>query len=71
MRRLAAPLLLFVTLNARADVVTDIRAAVSQLRATKPIHVSIDVQSSRKNEGRFANQQFTGTASLDVVEDDA
>jgi hypothetical protein len=70
MRRLAA-LAFFLTLNARADVVTDMRAAVSQLHATKPIHVSIDVQNSRKNEGRFANQQFTGTASLDVVEDDA
>src|SRR5207302_9376381 len=71
MRRLAAPALLLLTLHARADVVTDMRAAVSQLHATKPIHVSIDVQNSRKNEGRFANQQFTGTASLDVVEDDA
>jgi hypothetical protein len=57
--------------SARADVIADMRAAVSQLRATKPIHVSIDVQNSRKNEGRFANQQFTGTASLDVTEDDA
>jgi hypothetical protein len=71
MRRLAASLLFFLTLNARADVVTDMRAAVSQLRATKAIHVSIDVQRSRKNEGRFANQQFTGNASLDVVEDEA
>lgn len=71
MRRLAAPVFLVLTLNARADVITDMRAAVSQLHATRPIHVSIDVQQSRKNEGRFANQQFTGTASMDVVEDDA
>ncbi|MGA8809896.1 MAG: hypothetical protein WB973_18640 [Thermoanaerobaculia bacterium] len=71
MRRLAALPLFVLTLNARADVVTDMRAAVAQLRATKPIHVSIDVQRSRKNEGRFANQQFTGNASLEVVEDDA
>ena len=71
MRRLIAPAFLLLTLNIRADVVTDMRAAVSQLRATKPIHVSIDVQNSRKNEGRFANQQFTGTASLEVIEDDA
>src|SRR4051812_21872173 len=71
MRRIAAPVLLLLTLTARADVVADMRAAVSQLRATKPIHVSIDVQQSRKNEGRFANQQFTGSASLDVIEDDA
>jgi hypothetical protein len=71
MRRLAAPVLLFFFATARADIVTDMRAAISQLRATKPIHVSIDVQNSRKSEGRFANQQFTGTASLDVIEDDA
>ena len=71
MRRFAAPVLLLLTLTARADIVSDMRAAISQLRATKPIHVSIDVQNSRKNEGRFANQQFTGTASLEVVEDDA
>jgi hypothetical protein len=71
MRRLAAPALLFLSLTARADVLTDMRAAISQLHATKPIHVSIDVQRSRKNEGRFANQQFTGSASLDVIEDDA
>ena len=56
---------------ARADTVADMRSAISQLRATKPIHVSIDVQRSRKNEGRFANQQFTGSASLDVVEDES
>jgi len=71
MRRFAAPLILFLSITARGDVITDMRVAVSQLHAAKPIHVSIDVQNSRKNEGRFANQQFTGTASLDVVEDDA
>lgn len=71
MRRIAVPAFLFLSLTARAEVVADMRAAISQLRATKPIHVSIDVQRSRKNEGRFANQQFTGSASLDVVEDEA
>jgi len=57
--------------SARADTVADMRSAISQLRATRPIHASIEVQRSRKNEGRFANQQFTGSASLDVVEDEA
>jgi len=60
-----------LAVSARADTVADMRAALSQLRATKPIHVSVEVQRSRKNEGRFANQQFTGSASLDVVEDEA
>jgi hypothetical protein len=60
-----------LTASAHADVVADMRAAISQLRATKPIHVSIDVQRSRKSEGRFANHQFSGSASIDVVEDEA
>lgn len=71
MRRLAALLPLLLTIPLRADTVADMRAAISQLRATKPIHASIDVQRSRKNEGRFANQQFTGSASLEVFEDEA
>ncbi len=70
MHRFAGSVLVILALPLRADTVADIRTAVSQLRATKPIHVSIDVQRSRRNEGRFANQQFTGSASLDVVEDD-
>jgi hypothetical protein len=71
MRLLAASAFLLLTMPFRADTVADMRTALSQLRATKPIHVSVDVQRSRKNEGRFANQQFTGSASLDVVEDEA
>jgi hypothetical protein len=70
MRRLAA-LLPLLTIPIHADTLADMRAAIAQLRAIKPIHVSIDVQQSRKNEGRFANQQFTGSASLDVSEDEA
>ena len=71
MRRLSVLILVFVGIPLCADTLTDMRATVSQLRATKPIHVSIDVQRSRKNEGRFANSQFAGSAALDVVEDDA
>ncbi len=71
MRRLAASIFLLVSSPLHAESIAEMRAAISQLRATRPIHVSLDVQRSRKNEGRFANQQFTGTASLDVVEDDS
>jgi hypothetical protein len=71
MRRLAASAFLILTTPLRADTVADMRAAISQLRATQPIHVSIDLQRSRKNEGRFANQQFSGSASIDAVEDEA
>jgi hypothetical protein len=71
MRRLAAALSLLFCCSLHAEPIADMRTAISQLRATRPIHVSIEVQRSRKNEGRFANQQFTGNASLDVVEDDA
>jgi hypothetical protein len=70
-RRAAIVFAAALAVSAQADTVADMRAAIAQLRATKPIHVSMDVQRSRKNEGRFANQQFTGSASLDVVEDEA
>jgi hypothetical protein len=71
MRCLAATAILFFGIPLRADSLADMRAAVSQLHATKPIHVSIDVQRSRKNDGRFANSQFAGSATLDAIEDDA
>lgn len=71
MRRFAAACFFLFAVPLHADSLTDMRAAIAQLRATKPIHVTIDVQRSRKNEGRFANQQFTGTASLDAYEDES
>jgi hypothetical protein len=71
MRHFAAPVLFLLSIPLRADCLTDMRAAVAQLRATKPIHASIDVQRSRKAEGRFANQQLAGSASVDVIEDEA
>jgi hypothetical protein len=71
MRRLAATTAFLLAVPLYADSLADMRAAVAQLRATKPIHVSIDVQRSRKNEGRFANSQFTGSASLDALEDES
>jgi hypothetical protein len=71
MRRLAATAVFLLAVPLYADSLTDMRAAVGLLRATKPIHVSIDVQRSRKNDGRFANSQFTGSATLGAIEDDA
>lgn len=60
-----------LTASSYADSLTDMRAAVAQLRATKPIHASIEVQRSRKSVGRFANQQFNGSASVEVIEDES
>ncbi len=71
MRRLAATAIVLLAVPLYADSLADMRAAVAQLRATKPIHVSMDVQRSRMNEGRFANSQFTGSASLDALEDES
>lgn len=71
MRRIAATAFFLFAVPLHADTLTDIRAAVAQLHATKPIHVSLEVQRSRKNEGRFANSQFTGSATLDAIEDDS
>ncbi|MEO8033098.1 MAG: hypothetical protein ABI837_01615 [Acidobacteriota bacterium] len=47
------------------------RNALAQLLASRPIHVTVDVQRGRKSEGRFANQQFTGSMTIDVVADEA
>jgi hypothetical protein len=71
MRRLAATAIVLFAVPLRAESLNDMRAAVSQLRATKPIHVSMDLQRSRMNAGRFANSQFTGSASLDALEDES
>ena len=72
MRRLAVFLAVALpTGSSSADCLTDMRAAVAQLRATKPIHASIEVKRSRKSEGRFANQQLAGSASVDVIEDES
>jgi hypothetical protein len=62
--------LLLLAAGVRADTLVDVRAAVSQLHATKAIHASIAIERSRKSEGRFANQQFSGGAVVDVVDDE-
>jgi hypothetical protein len=54
-----------------AETLADLKAALSQLHGVKPIHVTMDVQRSRKSDGRFANSQFNGSMTIDVVADDA
>lgn len=72
MRRLgAAALLLACAGGVRADTLADVRATLTQLRGTTPVHVTFDIQRSRKSEGRFANQQSVGTIAVDVVDDSA
>lgn len=63
--------LVFVATAARADVIADMRAALAPLHGTHAIHASLDVQNFRKSEGRFANQQFTGTMSADLTDDES
>ena len=69
MKRILPAVALLLAAAAHADTLADVRAAVAQLHAAKPIHASIVFERSRKSEGRFANQQFSGGASVDVVDD--
>jgi len=70
MKTLVAALLAVLFADAAlADTLAEVRAALAGLKGTRPIHVTVEVQHSRKSEGRFANQQYTGTASVDVVAD--
>src|SRR5580765_8466887 len=54
-----------------ADTLADVRAAVSALRGTQPIHAAVEMRRSDNDSGRFSNDHFNGTASADVGLDSA
>ncbi|MEO6259237.1 MAG: hypothetical protein ABIP63_02765 [Thermoanaerobaculia bacterium] len=53
----------------RADTTADIRTALASLRGAAPIHATFELQRSRKAQGRFANNESNGSATVDVVAD--
>jgi hypothetical protein len=69
--RRVATVLLVAASTAQADTLADVRAAVSALHATTPIHASLDVQRTRKSEGRFANQTTAGRVSISIADDES
>jgi hypothetical protein len=66
---LAALLAVLIADAALAETLADMRAALAGMKGTRPIHVTVEMQQSRKSEGRFANQQYSGAASVDLVSD--
>lgn len=64
-------LVLLAAASLRADTLADVRSAVTTLRGTTPIHVTLEILRSRKSSGRFVNTSVNGSASIDVAEDPA
>jgi hypothetical protein len=69
---LTGMLLLFSAASAAyADTVADMRAALTHLGGRSAISATYEVQRSRKSEGRFVNDNFSGKVTLDLESDNA
>lgn len=55
----------------RADTIADVRSALAALHGAAPVHANFELQRSRKAQGRFANNESSGSASVDVFVDPA
>ena len=66
---LALAHILFFPLTAHADTVSDLKSAVSALHGTHPLHATVEMQRTRKSEGRFVNQASVGSATVEVTSD--
>lgn len=62
---------LFLALPLSADGLTDVRSALGRLNATTPIRATFELQRNEHDEGKFANDKFNGTASVDIEADGA
>lgn len=62
-------LVLFLALPLSADALTDVRTALGRLNATTPIRATYELQRNEVDEGKFANDKFNGTASVDIEAD--
>jgi hypothetical protein len=71
MRRSVTSVLLLVSAAAHADTVVDMRAALAHLGGRSAINATYEVQRSRKSEGRFVNDNFTGRVTLELESDNA
>ena len=54
-----------------ADTIADVRTTLGTLRGVSPIHATFELQRSRKARGRFANNESSGSATVDVLSDPA
>src|SRR5258708_6212002 len=49
-----------------ADTLADVRTAVLALHGAQPIRATAELRRTEKEEGRFANDAFTGAAAVDL-----
>jgi len=69
-RCLTSAFLLFSAVSTGyADTVGDMRAALAYLGGRSAISATYEVQRSRKSEGRFVKENFTGKVTLDLESD--
>lgn len=66
MRKLLAVALALTALSAHADTLADLRALLARCTGHSPIKATYTVQRSRKSEGRFVNDDFSGSVALEL-----
>lgn len=69
MKRFLALPLLIAAAAAHADTLGDMRAALTRLGGHAAIKATYQVQRSRKSEGRFVNDNFTGAVTIELESD--
>jgi hypothetical protein len=69
MRRLTAVILMFVTVDASADTLAQVKSAVGRLAARQPVRATFTTEAVVKAAGRFANDNTTRKAFVEVAHD--
>jgi hypothetical protein len=59
-------LLLLSAVSLRADTLADVKSAVAALRGTQPIRASAEIHRKDHDAGRFSNDNYEGTATVQV-----
>lgn len=71
-RRRPSRLALFVILAAlpvSADTLDNVKAALAALRGTAPVSAGVELQTTNKSSGRFANQHTAASLTVEAVHD--
>lgn len=69
MKRHLAVGILLVAVQAEADTLADVRAAVARLRATTPVKAVYTLQQVVLAKGKFANRNTQRTSSVEITHD--
>ena len=69
MQKIMPVLVLLSTLPARADALSDLKAALANLTGRQAVSATFDVSRSRHAKGRFLTQDFDGSATFDATMD--